>query len=367
MISRSRSSSRSRSRSRSSRGALRAAGGLLFAALVAFGTPPLVADAAHAQEAPDDGLVQIIDPNQAQGSGRVVLDDGHIDFGPTLNTGEWIIQIHDDTSQPSYWRMLSDVVATVSDLSMLTVPDDSAYSFLGIDPGREVWVIPQVRQPGVIWAGWNTQEPNVLDALRLGTTLRVLGVDGPGDVTVYLQSGNFGEPQPLWSTHQSFPQDSWIEVNTHTHANWVFSDPGIYLVEIEFSADLIDGTAVTARDTLRFAVGDDTDANSAFDVEFDERLIAIDADGADGADGAGPGSDGGMDSDGMDDSGAPSDQAAETAEGINLGVILSVVAGAVGLTLSIAITVIVVTSRRAKARARAARLSRTDQSEGAQS
>lgn len=311
--------------------------GLIGAALTAVAIALASAVPAFAGEE-DPGLQQIIDPNQAQGTGRVVLDDGHIDYGPTLNTGEWIVQIHDDTAQPSYWRMPSDVVARVSDASLLTVPDDPAYAFLGMDPGADAWVIPQVREPGIIWAGWNTQEPAVLDSLSLGTTQRILGVDGPGDVTVYLQSGNFGEPQPLWSTHDPFPQESWIEVNTHTHANWVFSEPGVYLVELEFEGDLIDGSHVVARDTLRFAVGDATDAEAAFDLEFDDSRLAQDSDGDDAGD-----ADGGAD--------APAEN--------GLGLILGIVGGVVLLALLIAIAAIVLAGRRAKARSRASRAART--------
>ncbi len=314
--------------------------GIAGAALAAVALAVLPVSIAAAEEAPDDGLQQVIDPNQAQGTGRVVLDDGHIDYGPTLNTGEWIIQIHDDTSQPSFWRMPSDVVAKVNDASKLTAPDDPAYAFLGLEPGTEVWVIPQVRRPGVIWAGWNTQEPGVLDALNLGTTQRILGVDGPGEVSVYLQAGNFGEPQPLWSTLDAFPQDSWIEVNTHTHANWVFSEPGVYLVRLEFSGTLIDGSEVSARDTLRFAVGDATDAEAAFDMEFDSSQLEQ---GPSTEDGAGAGDT------------AP---ASEAAAGGSLGAVVGVVVGVVVAALLIAVIVVVVASRRAKARSREARARR---------
>lgn len=286
---------------------------------------------AAAEDGPGDGLGQIIDPNQAQGTGRVVLDDGHIDFGPTLNTGEWAVQIHDDTSAPSYWRMPADVVAKVNDASKLTIPDDPAYAFLGLEAGGEAWVIPQVRQPGVIWAGWNTQEPTVLDTLSMGTTLTILGVDGPGEVSVYLQSGNFGDPEPLWSTLEPFPQQSWIELNTHTHANWVFSEPGVYLVELQFSGDLNDGSTVSARDTLRFAVGDETDAEAAFDAVFDESLLGGDAEQSPELDTA----------------------AAGGATG-STGVLLGAVAGVIGAALVIAMIVVLIAARRARARARAA-------------
>lgn len=323
-------------------------------ALVAAATAALVLLAGLAAPAPQafaedtDPLAQTIDPNQAQGTGRVVLDDGHIDYGPTLNTGEWILQIHDDTSQPSYWRMPEDVVAKVNDSTKLTAPDDAAYAFLGLEPGAEVWVIPQVRKPGAVWAGWNTQEPGVLDALSMGTTQRILGVEGPGSVSVYLQSGNFGEPQPLWSSLDAFPQESWIEVNTHTHANWVFSEPGIYLVELEFEGTLIDGSTVVARDTLRFAVGDATDAEAAFDLTFDDSLLADTDEGADASDGG--------------DVTEPVTVDADSA----LPLIIGIVVAAIVLALVVAIVLVVVASRRARRRSRADRAARAEQ-QGAES
>lgn len=239
------------------------------AALIVAGTALLPATPAGASSA-DDELVQTIDPDQSQGSGRVVIDRGHVDFGPTLNTGEWIVQIHDDTGTPKYWRNPEDVVMKVNDTGKLTVPDDDAYTFLQESPGTEVWVVPQTRNADVVWTGWNTQEPTVLESLNLGTTLRIHGVDGPGDVSVYLQSGNFGDPQPLWSTFDAFPQETWIEVNTHTHANWVFTEPGVYTLDVTMLADLADGTHVEDPGVLRFAVGTETDPQTAFPAATEE-------------------------------------------------------------------------------------------------
>lgn len=219
---------------------------------------------ASADTTEDPGLGQVIDPNQQQGTGQVLLPAGHADFGPTSGTGEWKLQIHDDTSVPRYWRNAEDVVFQVGDAALLEVPDDGAFSFLGMPAGSPVHVVPQTEAAGVPWVGWNTQEPSVLDSIDLGATLRIHAIEGPGDVVVYLQGGNFGAPQQLWSTHESFPQDAWIEVNTHTHANWVFSAPGVYLVDAEFLGDTIAGESMSARDTLRFAVGDGTDPAQAF-------------------------------------------------------------------------------------------------------
>lgn len=293
----------------------------------------------EAQGQGDDPLGQVLDPDQAQGVGQVVLDRGHVDFGPTLNTGEWAIQAHDATSSPFFWRHLRDVVLKVNDAAILPVPESEAYAFLGQQPGTEVWVVPQTQQTDVVWLGWNTQEPTVLNSLNLGTTLSVLNVEGPGEVVAYLQSGNFGDPQPLWSTLEPFPQQSWIEVNTHTHANWVFTEPGIYLVEIQFDADLVTGETVSARDVLRFAVGDATDPQPAFAMSLAETPPAAGEVGA--AD------DGGSDE-------AVDDAPAESTDG-GLGMIVWIVVGVIAAALLVALVIAVVASRRAKARAIAAR------------
>ena len=84
------------------------------------------------------------------------------------------------------------------------------------------------------------------------------GGEGPGVVTVYLQSWTFGAPQLLWESRRSDPQPVWVDVNTHTHANWVFTRPGVYLVRLQVDADLRDGTHRSDTRIVRFAVGSAT-------------------------------------------------------------------------------------------------------------
>ena len=318
--------------------------GLLAAGLLALTPGLLLASGATATNG-DDPLAQTIDPNQAQGSGQVVLDAGHVDIGPTLSTGQWTLQIHDDTSQPRYWRNLDVVVLKVSDQSILEVPDNDSFSFLGLTPGDPVWVIPQVEKSGVIWAGWNTQEPQVLANVNGGVTLRMLGTEGPGDLTVYLQGGNFNEPSPLWTTQQPFPQDIWIDLNTHTHANWVFNEPGIYLVDLEVSATLGDGQQVAARSTLRLAVGDATDPAPAFAAVSKIASGAAGGNTAEGteAGGAGNGAAGAE----------QTEQAANPAQGQPVeqanplaGPIMWIVGGVVALALIISFTLLTLSNRK---------------------
>jgi surface-anchored protein len=96
-----------------------------------------------------------------------------------------------------------------------------------------------------------------METIDRGVTMSLTGVQGPGELVVYLQSGDLAEPQVLW------PEPIWVDVNTHTHANWVFSKPGVYLVQVKLEADLIDGRTVSDTRELRFAVGSSTSTEAA--------------------------------------------------------------------------------------------------------
>jgi surface-anchored protein len=111
-----------------------------------------------------------------------------------------------------------------------------------------------------------------MDAIARGVTMHLLGVQGPGSVVVYLQSGNLGAPQVLWHSTKAYPQPLWVETNTHTHANWIFSKPGVYLIAVEITADLVDGERVSGREVLRVAVGDSTPVDDAFTAAYTGSL-----------------------------------------------------------------------------------------------
>ncbi|MDR1078148.1 MAG: choice-of-anchor M domain-containing protein, partial [Propionibacteriaceae bacterium] len=216
----------------------------------------------------DPNLDQTIDQSLAVVAGERVLTTGHVDLGPKFVDGVWTFLIHDDLARAdaasaSVWRHPDQTVLQVLDQARLTVPDDPAYAFVGAAPGSSVWVVPQTQNPAVVWLGWNTQDPEVMRAIDRGVTLSLTGLIGPGTVTTYLQSGSFGEPQLLWDSRIDQPQPIWVDVNTHTHANWVFTAPGVYLIELEAAADLVDGTTVSDRQVIRFAVGSEQDPAAA--------------------------------------------------------------------------------------------------------
>jgi surface-anchored protein len=238
----------------------------LVAGLAVSAAPAAVADA------PDDGLEQTVEADEELVTGDEVVTDGHVDVGPRFLDDEWTMLARDDREVPSVWRHLERTVLHLGDAAVLPAPDGSDYEFLGVEPGTPLHVVPQTQAPDVVWLGWNTQDPQVVDAIDQGASLRLDALDGPGEVFVFLQEGVTGPPNVLWDSGEPLPQELWMEVNTHVHANWVFTEPGIYRLDVTMLADLRDGTSVEDESTLVFAIGEDTDPS--------EALVAVAEDAA---------------------------------------------------------------------------------------
>ena len=216
-------------------------------------------------------LTQTLSAEQPVASGRTEISAGHVDMGPRFNNGKFELMLHDDHGETPVWRSLDEVIYRGSDKAILEVPNDPRYSFVGAPAGSKVYVIPQTEAKGVIWPGWNTQDPQLVSKLNRGVNLTLEQVSGPGTFSLYLENGNFSAPQVLWSSTKSEPQKLWVEKNTHTHANWVFTAPGEYLLKVTASAELSDGSTVSDTRYLKFAVGDSASADALYAMEAQAR------------------------------------------------------------------------------------------------
>ena len=161
-------------------------------------------------------LTQTLSAEQPVASGRTEISAGHVDMGPRFNNGKFELMLHDDHGETPVWRSLDEVIYRGSDKAILEVPNDPRYSFVGAPAGSKVYVIPQTETKGVIWPGWNTQDPQLVSKLNRGVNLTLEQVSGPGTFSLYLENGNFSAPQVLWSSTKSEPQKLWVEKNTHT-------------------------------------------------------------------------------------------------------------------------------------------------------
>ena len=200
-------------------------------------------------------------PKVAPASGRKVIADGHVDMGPQLDGGSWTVRLRDDTASPAVWRSLSDVVLHVVDKAKIKVPAGSDYAFLG-PAGSDVWMLPQAQQAGMVWPGWNTQDPSVVNGTKGPVTWRLTSVSGPGQFKLFL-TGSFGRPDVLFDSGRKLPQQLSVAPNTHAHGSWAFTRSGIYHLGVEMAGTTKDGKALVDRRTLNVAVGS-VDPNRAF-------------------------------------------------------------------------------------------------------
>lgn len=184
-----------------------------------------------------------------------VIEAGHADLGPMIIDGKLEFLVRDDSKEKPVWRHIEDVVFPVGDKAVTPLPSGGQFDFTGAHSGDKVWVVPQTEIPGVVWLGWNTQHPSVRDKADRGVTMNYLGHQGPGQYTLFLQAGGFAKPQQLFSSASDSEQSMWAEINTHTHANWVFTQPGVHQVALEVVVKQVDGTELRDTKVLKFAVG----------------------------------------------------------------------------------------------------------------
>lgn len=219
---------------------------------------------ASATPSPDPALEQNVAANEPISQTPAVIEAGHVDLGPRLIGGKLTVSLRDDSAASPVWRDPNKTVLRVRDGALIQVPQGEDYKFLA--DSKRVYVLPQTQKTQLVWLGWNTQDPAVTKLIQGGVNMRIEQVKGPGRSWLILQEGTFGKPKVLADSAAS-AQDIWVDTNTHVHANWIFSKPGIYLVKVSFKATGVDGKTYQATTTLRFAVGDATSTTNALKAQ----------------------------------------------------------------------------------------------------
>ena len=312
---------------------------LLCAFAVIVGAPSSFAD-----PSPDPDLAQSVAAHEEWSNEASEIAVGHVDLGPRLIDGQWRAGLRHDAESGAVWRDPNQTVLRVNDAAIMTAPNSADYPFLADVAGKPVYVVPQTQNPGVVWLGWNTQDPAVTATIDRGLTMRVGPVSGPGRAWLFLQSGTFGKPL-LLADSGAAPGDVWIDSGTHVHANWAFSAPGTYTATVTFLGTTTAGEAVSASTTLRFAVGDAASASEAL-------AMAAPADGASASSSASSSGDAPAGSGAADPAGSSSASGAALG-GLPDWAFLAIIAVAV-LSLLVIGALVVARSRRSRAEQAAA-------------
>ena len=314
---------------------------IMSAFLVVVGAPSSFAD-----PSPDPDLAQSVAAHEEWSNEASEISVGHVDLGPRLIDGQWRAGLRHDAETGAVWRDPNQTVLRVNDAAIMTAPDSADYPFLADVAGKPVYVVPQTQNPGVVWLGWNTQDPAVTATIDRGLTMRVGPVSGPGRAWLFLQSGTFGKPL-LLADSGAAPGDVWIDSGTHVHANWAFSAPGTYTATVTFLGTTTAGEAVSASTTLRFAVGDAASASEALAMAAPAAADAASAGASASSSGAAPAA-----------SGAAPASSSSSASGVSSGglpdwAFLAIIAVAAASLLVIG-ALVVARSRRSRAEQAAA-------------
>ena len=162
---------------------------------------------------------------------KLVIDHGHVDIAVyTGDSNNVDMAVQEDVTGSHVFRDPDTVVFAVGEAGKT----------------NGVYRIPQTQIDGVPWMGWNNQSMNPHKPTQLSLT----GVEGPGNVRVWMFGGLGGGDQEIFSTQGA--TDYTIPANTHAHANWDFDEPGYYTLQFKAS----DGNSTVTRN-IHVAVGVD--------------------------------------------------------------------------------------------------------------
>ncbi|QEF99260.1 hypothetical protein Mal15_33220 [Stieleria maiorica] len=194
---------------------------------------------------------------------------GHSDIGLAYEDGELHLHYHfgsDAILDGNPTGVVGGVEYDPSE-AVVRVTNDALYaggapgpiSFLGLDTGDPVWILPQSNAGGLPFLGIATEE---LDAPFNSASFEMTGFSGPGQFALW--QGGF-TPSVFMQTNDGViggPSDtlSIAGVGSHDHYNWGFTEEGVYDIQLTATAfnSSLPGGFATDTGTFRFVVGNVT-------------------------------------------------------------------------------------------------------------
>lgn len=191
----------------------------------------------------------------AQAAAPVQISQGHVDAVDVgYESGNLELSIHDETVTPDVERDPADVVLVAKPEAKIAVPADSSYRFLG-RPGATVWVLPEVQDPNLLWAGLSTEEiePGVFKSDSISINFKKFV--GPDGVSLFTTDAG-GRAVVLADSEDPCPDIIKLPAGTHQHVNWGFEKAGTYKITVQATARLASNNRKVTSDpaTLTFRV-----------------------------------------------------------------------------------------------------------------
>ena len=160
------------------------------------------------------------------------FDRGHIDaFNVTANGGDLTLDLQEDVTGSHVRRQPESVELIVGEAAYTEETANVA------EITTAGYLLPQTQRADLLWPGWDTQ--GVREGGFGRVDLEFLEVSGPGEVYLF-QTGSFGAFQSvLDGGGAKLGSGARIvqEEPSHVHANWLFTQPGVYTMRVVAKAD----------------------------------------------------------------------------------------------------------------------------------
>jgi surface-anchored protein len=173
-----------------------------------------------------------------------LLTTEHVDIGLAFEGGAWDLHLHDETNDIEYAP--DEALLFVGAEAKATQPAGAQWDFLGAGAGGDVWILPQVQNPSLLFLGVGAEE------IEAGTfdgdiTLNLKAVRGPGRFSLY-STDAFGSPVVHMASADGIAAADAVTVfaGSHTDYNWGFTAIGGYEIDFEATATLPGGTTTSS-------------------------------------------------------------------------------------------------------------------------
>lgn len=253
----------------------RALAGALAAGLILTGCatkPVLSAHSERLRVVTTTGLIRDLVANVGGGALDVVslVPDGadpH-SYEPTMRDARNVV--YADVAFSNYAMLEEQSVIKALDANLADDAVSVALAEEAVKYAAEIIPLVENVNLDTIWLGLRAQgSSKALGATRTSNVLlSVTGVEGPGSVFTYL-TGTFGDTEIYLNSADGFDATNGYRDDTmslpagaHTHLSWVFTEPGVYRLDLQARLQVDDTSRPIDLDTASytFAVGVDPSA-----------------------------------------------------------------------------------------------------------
>jgi len=161
---------------------------------------------------------------------------------------------------------------------LINAPSDGAWSFLGTEPGDDIWALPQSNVSGEPFLGTSGEDLDASSNWNGDINYEFTGVTRPSGAHFSLyQTDIFGNPTAFVATQDGLSDNLSVPVGSHSHYNWAFTKEGVYQVEVTASGERTSGESVQETEVFWFAVGDSADPTdpTVYDYEYGHGHIGL--------------------------------------------------------------------------------------------